>query len=66
MSAICALLDAFHAGPSDARAEFFRLCLHFHHQLWPHDPFWRAGPVLDFRRGGQLAAWLSAGEQEGF
>jgi hypothetical protein len=42
----------------DPGSEFFGLLLHSHHQLGAHDAFGKAGKILHFGRGGELAAGL--------
>ena len=61
---VAAALDRFNAGISDARAKFFRLGLHFHHQLWAHDAFGVTWKIFHFGGGGELTAGLGAGKEK--
>ena len=49
----------------ELRAEPFRLCPHFLHELRAHDALGKAWIVLDFRRRGELSAGLPAFNEQG-
>lgn len=63
--AIAAALDRLNAGIGDTGAEFFRLGLHFHHQLRAHDAIGMTGEIFHFGGGRQLSARLGAGKEQG-